>query len=210
MDALDPHPGFYKLIRGLAEYYLTIHHHLRIEGAHHIPDSGGAVFASNHVSFFDPPALAVAAPRHIDFLARKTLFNHALFGQAIRALNAIPVDQENPDMAGLKTIIGRLRKGRIVALFPEGARSFDGTMQPGEPGIGLVLEKAGVPVIPARFFGMENAWPRGGSPQPFCPVSLVIAPPFTPHSNNPDKRARFQELSDQVMQAIAAIPAPDC
>ncbi|MGF1678674.1 MAG: lysophospholipid acyltransferase family protein [Candidatus Methylacidiphilales bacterium] len=205
----DRNPVLYWLITGLSTYYFSTYHHLRVEGAEHIPERGGALFASNHTSFFDPPALASASPRSLDFLARKSLFSNRLFGSVIRELNAIPIDQENPDMTGLKTIIKRLKSGRMVVLFPEGARSWDGALQPGQPGIGMVIEKAGVPVVPARFFGMHEAWPRASSFRCFTPVTLVIAPPIRPFSALTDKRARFQDLSDQIMQAIAAIQPPD-
>ncbi len=208
-ETLNKNPTFYQIIVAISRYYFRTYHSYRIEGSHNIPETGGALFVSNHSSFFDPPAMACASNRMLDFLARKSLFNNPLFSKAIRNLNAIPVDQENPDMSGLKTIISRLRNGRIVVLFPEGSRTWDGELLPGQPGIGLVIEKAGVPVIPARFFGMHEAWPRGGSPQAFTPVTLVVGKPFTPHSENPDKRARFKELSDQVMDAIAAIQPPE-
>lgn len=202
--------AFYHLACSLSRYYLTTYHHFRVEGADHIPSHGGAVFASNHASFFDPPALAVSTSRILTFLARKSLFSNPVFGKAIRSLNAIPVDQENPDMTGLKNIIQQLRRGEMVVLFPEGSRTWDGKLQPGQPGIGLVLEKSGVPVVPARFFGMHEAWPRGAAPNPFQPVQLVIGKPFTPTSSISDKRERYQDLGNQVMKSIESIRKPDC
>ena len=207
-EDLNKNPLFYRFIVSICRYYFSTYHSYRVEGGHHIPDSGGAIFVSTHCAFFDPPAMACATPRILDFLARKTLFDNPIFGKAIRNLNAIPVDQENPDMAGLKTIISRLRKGRVVVLYPEGSRTWDGELQPGQPGIGLVIEKAGVPVIPSRFFGMHEAWPRGESPRLFTPVTLVVGKPFVPHSDKSDKRERYQDLSDQVMHAIAALELP--
>jgi 1-acyl-sn-glycerol-3-phosphate acyltransferase len=208
LPASDKNSAFYWLIVALFRYYFSSYHSLRIEGSENMPKSGGALFVSNHTSFFDPPALACGSERSLDFLARKTLFNHPFFSKIIRDLNAIPVDQDNPDMAGLKNIIKRLRNGRVVVLFPEGARSYDGQLLPGQPGIGLVIEKAAVPVVPARFFGMNKAWPRGGSPTIFTPVTLVVGKPFIATSDKEDKRERFQDLSDQVMDAIAAIQPP--
>lgn len=200
--------AFYHLARSLSQYYLTTYHHFRVEGADKIPVQGGAIFASNHASFFDPPAMAVATSRTLTFLARKTLFKNPLFGGAIRSLNAIPVDQENPDMTGLKNIIQQLRKGEMVVLFPEGSRTWDGELQPAQPGIGLVIEKSGVPVVPARLFGMHEAWPRGSAPNPFQSVQLVIGSPFIPTSSETDKRKRYADLANQVMDAIAAIEKP--
>ncbi|MEM1158960.1 MAG: lysophospholipid acyltransferase family protein [Verrucomicrobiota bacterium] len=207
-EDLNKNPFFYKIIVSICRCYFRSCHSFRVLGADHIPSTGGGLFVSNHCAFFDPPAMACATPRMLDFLARKTLFSNPVFGKAIHNLNAIPIDQENPDMAGLKTIISRLRQGRIVVLYPEGARSWDGALQPAQPGTGLVIEKAGVPVIPSRFFGMHEAWPRGDNPRLFKPITLVVGEPFVPQSNRTDKRERYQELSNQVMQAIAAIRAP--
>jgi len=200
---------WYHLARSLSATYLSTYHGFRVHGTHHVPAEGGFILASNHCSFLDPPALAVSCPREVDFLARKTLFSSPAFGRTIRMLNAIPVDQERPDMTGLKIIIRRLKAGRAVVFFPEGSRSWDGELQPAQPGVGMVIEKAGVPVLPARFFGMHEAWPRGGNLHPFTPVSCCFGPMVIPESKQPDKRQRYQTLADQVMEAIQHIRKPD-
>ncbi|MEM6822469.1 MAG: lysophospholipid acyltransferase family protein [Verrucomicrobiota bacterium] len=200
--------AFYIFVCALCHYLFRCYHSLRVEGQENIPHKGGIILASNHTSFYDPPALAAGCHRILHFLARKTLFDHPLFRWLITNLNAIPVDQENPDMTGLRTIISKLKLGHIVVLFPEGSRTFDGELLPAQPGVGLVVEKAKVPVLPARFFGMHTAWPRGGSPRFFTPITLVFGKPFIPSSDKTDKRERYQEMSDQIMAAIAEIQPP--
>src|SRR5262245_13071991 len=112
---------------------------LRSQGARHVPARGPALLVANHQSFFDPPAVGVVTPRHICYLARKTLFR-GIFGKLISKLNAIPVDQDGVAKEGLKTIIDLLQKGEAVLVFPEGERTPDGSMLPLKPGILLVIK----------------------------------------------------------------------
>lgn len=201
------HSAIYVIAQALADVAFSTFYDLKLYGTEHIPD-GGCLIASNHVSYLDPPALSCRLPQTPAFLARKTLFRPPLFDSLLPRLQAIPVDQENPDMVGLKRIIAMARSGVPVILFPEGSRSYDGILQPAMPGIGLVLSKSGVPVVPARIFGAHSAWPRGGRPRPFHPIRIVFGPAFTPQSDQADKKKRYQELGEQVMERIALLTLP--
>lgn len=192
----------------MADAAFSAFYDLRLYGVENIPE-GGCLIASNHVSFLDPPALSCRLPHSPAFLARKTLFKPPLFDSLLPRLQAIPVDQENPDMVGLKRIIAVAKSGVPVILFPEGSRSYDGTIQPAMPGIGLVLSKASVPVVPTRIFGAHEAWPRGKRPRPFHPIRVVFGTPFTPRSDEPDKKLRYWKLGEQVMERIASLTLPD-
>jgi len=196
--------AFYIFIQALSALIFRLFYDYEIIGEENIPE-GGCLLASNHESFFDPPLIGCTLACMPHYLARKTLFDHPLFGTAIRALKAHPIDQERPDMAGLKRIIGAARAGGAVVIFPEGSRSWDGTLQPAQPGVGLVVAKARVPVVPIRIFGAHRAWPRGGRPRPFTRIRVVITPPIT-FPEAPATRESYQQIGDQIMAAIAAIP----
>lgn len=197
---------FYHFTQALCTLVFRLFYDYEISGVEHIPE-GGCLLASNHESFFDPPLIGCTLACRPHYLARKTLFDHPLFGAAIRALQAHPIDQERPDMAGLKRVIGAARAGAAVVIFPEGSRSWDGRLQPAQPGVGLVVAKARVPVVPIRIFGAQRAWPRGGRPRPFVPIRVVIAPPLD-FGVVPAERDAYQKIGDQIMAAIAAIPDP--
>lgn len=173
-------------------------------------EDGPALIVCNHVSFIDPPMVGIAYRKPIWFLARKSLFRG--FGAWLYPrLNVIPVDQEQPDMTGLKNIIRLLQKGERVLLFPEGSRSWDGAPQAGEPGVGLVIAKTGVPVQPLRLFGAHEAMPRGTTlPRPGR-VRLVVGHPvvFSAEERAARDRDGYTRLSNQVMQAIAALELPE-
>jgi 1-acyl-sn-glycerol-3-phosphate acyltransferase len=175
-----------------------------------IPQSGGFILAMNHQSYIDPPLAGICCQREIYYLARKTLLDWPVLGPLFPKLNVIPVDQDRADMSALKAVIKLVRAGEGTIIFPEGARTLDGNLQPAQPGLGLVIAKTLAPVIPMRIFGAHEAFPRGGKPRPFTPVSIVVSEPmrFTEADLVGEKRDLYQRLSERVMERIAAIGAP--
>ena len=177
------------------------------------PEAGGCLLAMNHQSYLDPPIVALAAdPRPIHFLARKTLLKWPVMGRIFPRLNVVPIDQERPDMSALKTVIRLLRAGESTIVFPEGGRTLDGQLQPAQPGIGLIIAKTLVPVVPMRVFGAYEAMPYGKSPRRH-PVQVRIGKPLVfsaadLSTDTKDTRAVYQRLSERVMAAIAAIEPP--
>jgi len=173
-------------------------------------EDGPAIIVCNHVSFIDPPMVGIAYRKTIWFLARKSLFRG--FGAWLYPrLNVIPVDQDNPDMSGLKNIIRLLQRGERVLLFPEGSRSWDGHPQPGEPGVGLVVAKTGAPVQPLRIFGAHEAMPRGSSlPRPGKIRIVVGHPIYFPKAERAAKdREGYIQLSNTMMKAINELQLPE-
>ena len=175
----------------------------------------GALLASNHVSYLDPPLVGTACRHTIYFLARKTLFRFKVSGWLFPRLHAIPVDQERPDMASLRRIIKLVKAGRQVAIFPEGERTLDGKIKGAAPGTGLVIAKAQAMVIPMRIFGAYEAMPRGRSAIiRFNQIHLVVGQPFRFTEEElaaATGREGYQRLADRVMDEIAKIelPPPD-
>jgi len=133
---------------------------LRVEGRENIPRQGPALLIGNHQSFLDPLAMGVAAPRHICFLARKSLFRHRLFGGLIHSLNAVPVEQHGIAKEGLRTILEQLSRGQAVLVFPEGERTYTGEVQPLKPGILLLIKRIAAPIVPIGIAGAFEALPR--------------------------------------------------
>ena len=119
-----------------------------------------------------------ACDRPIYFLARSTLLNVPLLGRILPKLNVIPVDQEGIDRRALKKLIEVVRAGNGALVFPEGSRTLDGNLQPGQPGIGLIIAKTRAPVVPLRIFGAFEAWPRGGGRLRFARVTVVVGHPI--------------------------------
>jgi 1-acyl-sn-glycerol-3-phosphate acyltransferase len=117
------------------------------------------------------------------------------------------VDLGKGDLASMKRILRLLKEGNRVLIFPEGTRSPDGTLQPAEAGIGFIIAKGEVPVVPVRIFGAHECWPRGARwPSPGR-ITIVAGPPvdFSGLPEDVTGRERYQACADLVMQALAAI-----
>ena len=187
---------------------------LEVIGRENLLLTGGSLLAMNHQSYLDPPVAALASdPRPIHFLARKTLLQWPVLGPIFPRLNVIPIDQERPDMSALKSVIRLVRAGESTIVFPEGARTLDGELQPAQPGIGLIIAKTLAPVVPMRVFGAFEAMPRNGTKIRMKPITVKIGPPviFTAldiAESQGDGRVLYQKLSERVMAAIAAIEPP--
>ena len=200
---------WYHSIRNLCLAYFRLFHHLRYTGMENLPATGGYLIASNHVSFYDPPAVGCGIPRETHYLARKTLFVPPIMDKLLPTIKAVPVDQDRPDMSGLKKMIEVLKSGDPVVLFPEGSRSYDGVLQQAKPGVGLLVAKAGVPVIPTRIFGALEAWPRDGKIKLWQPIEVVFGPPLDFKNSDEVRRKDYQTLSDKIMAAIALLQPED-
>ena len=172
-----------------------------------IIETGGALLAMNHESYLDPPLAGICCKREIHFLARKTLLNWPILGPIFPKLNVVPVDQERADMSALKTVIKLVKAGNCTIVFPEGSRTPDGKLQPAQPGLGLIIAKTLVPVVPMRIFGAHEAFPMGAKyPKPH-PITIVVGEPiaFTSADITGSGRDLYQRLSERVMERIAAI-----
>ena len=169
--------------------------------------TGPVILAMNHQSYLDPPLAGIACKRPIYFLARKSLLNVPILGRILPKLNVIPVDQEGMDRGALKALLRILRAGEGALVFPEGARTLDGNLQPALPGLGFVIAKTRAPVVPMRIFGSHEALPRGGGKLHFHPITVVIGSPiyYTEADVNVDKKDLYQRLSQRVMDEIARL-----
>jgi 1-acyl-sn-glycerol-3-phosphate acyltransferase len=168
---------------------------------------GPMILAMNHQSYLDPPLVGISSGREVYFLARKTLLDVPVLGWLLPRMNVIPVDQEGTDRSALKALIRILKAGDPTVVFPEGARTLDGELQPALPGLGFVIAKTLVPVLPMRIFGAHEAMPRGGGRLRFRPITIVIGHPirFTEADLQPRGKEMYQRLSERVMEAIAAL-----
>jgi 1-acyl-sn-glycerol-3-phosphate acyltransferase len=137
----------------------TLGFSLRLQGQRNMPETGPALLIANHQSFLDPPIVGLCARRPLVYVARKTLFRNPYFAYIIRSMNAIPIDQEGLGKEGIRTILDQLKLGKAILIFPEGARTENGAMQPLKPGIHLLIKRAQAPIVPVGIAGAYDAWP---------------------------------------------------
>ncbi|TXJ05326.1 MAG: 1-acyl-sn-glycerol-3-phosphate acyltransferase, partial [Aeromicrobium sp.] len=129
----------------------------QITGAHHIPRSGGAVIASNHISYVDFIFNGLAAQpskRLVRFIAKNDAFEHTISGPIMRSLHHISVDRA----AGEKSLLDAIeyvRAGEVVGIFPEATISRSMEIKELKTGAVRVAAEGGVPLIPMIVWGTQ-------------------------------------------------------
>ncbi len=147
---------------------------LEIVGLENIPSRGACIFASNHRSYFDPVVLGYTSPRRLSFVAKDSLFENRLFGFYITQLGAYPIRRHQADFRALRETFRRLKAGRTILIFPEGTRRADNPLQEAEPGIGFIVSKVKVPVIPVYLEGTDKVLPPGSKRLHRAPVKITF------------------------------------
>src|SRR5262249_19294794 len=150
----------------------------------HLPKSGAFLIAGNHASHLDPPMIGVHVPRQMCFFARKSLWRGGVISWWLDAVGTIPVDRDGgQDVGALKRVLRALGEGKVMILFPEGPRSPDGHLQAPKPGVGFIVCKTQVPVVPARIFGSFQAFGKDAKiPRLGSPLTVVFGPPLAPEA----------------------------
>ena len=182
---------------------------LRVIGRENFNVEGPAIIAANHQSYLDPPLIGVAYPGELHYLARNTLFKRRLFNWILTEVNAIPVDRDRGDVGALRAVLKLLKDGHRTVIFPEGTRTLTGQIQNARPGIGMIVAKTLVPVIPARIFGSFESWPKNGKFKPH-PITVIVGKPirFTSGDVASGEREIYQKISERILGEIAKLEMP--
>jgi 1-acyl-sn-glycerol-3-phosphate acyltransferase len=183
----------------------------RVTGLDNIPETGGVIIASNHLSFVDSVVIPSVVPRKVVFLAKSDYFNgRGVKGTAQRwwfeGIGMLPVDRDNTQSAidSLDTALEVLGRGEAFGIYPEGSRSRDGRLYRGRTGVAHLALTAGVPVVPVGLVGTEKIQPIGSTYPKVAKVDVTFGEPldFTGRGDGvPLGRAR-REVTDEIMAAI--------
>ncbi|WP_028996292.1 MFS transporter [Azohydromonas australica] len=182
----------------------------RVQGEDHIPTTGAALLACNHVSYVDALLIAAASPRPIRFLMDHRIFATPLLGWLFRLAKAIPIapQREDPEAyeRAFEAACRALDEGDLVGIFPEGAITRDGQLQPFKGGVMKILRTHPVPVVP---LALHNLWGssfsridgKGLMSRPlrrglFNRVELAVGVPLAAEAllSPEDLRGRIEEL----------------
>jgi 1-acyl-sn-glycerol-3-phosphate acyltransferase len=182
----------------------------RVEGLEHVPATGGAILAGNHLSVADELFLGAVVPRHIAFWAKAEYFTGTGFRgwltrSVVSGLGAIRVERGG-GRAALSAFDGAvpvLRTGDLVAVYPEGTRSPDGRLYRGRTGVARLALGADVPVIPVGVLGTEKVQPIGARmPRPGAgEVVIRFGKPMDFTGRTADSTG-LRAITDEVMAEI--------
>jgi 1-acyl-sn-glycerol-3-phosphate acyltransferase len=179
----------------------------KVSGVEHIPREGGAIIASNHVSFLDSLLLPLVVPhRRVMFLTKTKYIDKPVLRWFLTGAGVIPVatDDLGAARSSVAAAVEAVLSGRLVGIFPEGTRSPDGRLHRGKTGVARIALQSGVPVIPAGITGTDRALPRGAIlPRPHA-VRIVFGPQITFAAADGEAKdpALTRAVTEQVMTAI--------
>lgn len=167
----------YRIGRALTRWAWKLAFRPRLEGRERLPATGGALLCANHQSFLDIPLVSHLTRRHVSFVARASLAESGFLAWVMRESGAVLIHPGRPDRAALREMVAHLEAGDLVAIFPEGSRTWDGSLGDLRAGALLAARQAGVPVYPIGIRGAFEAWPRKRKlPRPRRVAARVGAP----------------------------------
>ena len=184
----------------------------KVEGLEHVPATGGAVLAGNHLSVADEYIMGSVIPRHIAFWAKSEYFNGTgLSGWGMKTLmnglGAIEVNRAGGRAAltALDAAIPALQSGDLVGVYPEGTRSPDGRLYRGRTGAARLALLAEVPIVPVGVIGTENVQPIGSkNPKLGTKVTIKFGKPIDVTGRSMDSGS-LRAITDELMEAIQAL-----
>jgi long-chain acyl-CoA synthetase len=191
---------------------------MKVEGLEHLRGiPGPVVFAANHQSHMDVPAIMIALPRrwryrvapamakeffkahfNPDRYTRKEWFTNSLnYYLSAQFFNAFPLPQREVGARQTLRYIGEITgDGYSIIIFPEGKRTLDGAMNRFMPGVGMIASRLDVPVVPVRLEGLDKVlhakmkFPKRG------PVRIAFGKPM--RLTGEDYGALAKEVEDAV------------
>jgi 1-acyl-sn-glycerol-3-phosphate acyltransferase len=177
-----------------------------VEGAEHIPAAGGAVLASNHVSYLDFTFCGLAArpsKRLVRFMAKDEVFRHPVSGPLMRGMKHLPVDRAAGATA-YRAAVDALRAGEVVGVFPEGTISRSFAVKDLKAGAVRMAQEAHVPLIPMAVWGGQRVYTKG-HPRNYSrgkAITIVVGAPYEVPAGT-DPTAATAQLSGHLHRLVA-------
>ena len=182
-----------------------------LSGEENVPVEGGAILASNHLSFSDSIFLPLMLRRRVTFLAKADYFTGRgikgrLTAAFIKGVGQLPLDRSGggASNAALATGLRVLGGGDLLGIYPEGTRSPDGRLYRGKTGVARMALEARVPVLPVAMIGTDKVQPIGRIMPHLGRVGIVIGAPldFSRYEGMEDDRFVLRSITDEIMYEL--------
>lgn len=170
---------FYKVCWHIWLVLFHLPSRVKTEGRHNLPPRGPFLLLANHVTWLDPVYISFLVRRPVRFMASVHWFPHPVLGRFLTLIGAIPKAKFTSDKGAILTMVRAYHEGDVIALFPEGERTWDGKTVPMVPGIGRLIKRLGAPVVCARIQGGHHQWPRWAPRPRWAPVRITFDAPRT-------------------------------
>jgi 1-acyl-sn-glycerol-3-phosphate acyltransferase len=183
----------------------------RVTGAENVPETGGAILASNHLAVADSFFMPLRVKRRVTFPAKSEYFTEKGVKGRLKkwfftGVGQIPIDRSGGTaaQAALDTAIRLLREGHLLGIYPEGTRSPDGRLHKGKTGVARIALEAGVPVIPVAMIGTDKVNPIGSKMWRPRRLEIRFGKPldFSRYQGLQGDRFVERSITDEIMYAL--------
>ncbi|HEY7045237.1 MAG TPA: lysophospholipid acyltransferase family protein [Nocardioidaceae bacterium] len=181
------------------------------EGTENVPEEGGAILASNHLSYSDWLFMPVTIPRRVTFVAKAEYFTTPGFKGWMQktffsGAGQVPIDRSSGTAAAgaIATGLRILASGELFGIYPEGTRSADGRLYRGKTGVARMALEAKVPVIPIAVVDTDIVAPPGKVFGRFGRPGVRFGKPldFSRYEGLEDDRFVLRSITDEIMYEI--------
>jgi len=185
---------------------------LIVRGGENLRKNPVAVYAANHTSYMDTPVIFSTLPFQFRILAKKELWTMPFIGWHLNRSGQIPVDavSSNSTVSSLGAAVRALRAGMPLFVFPEGARTPDGTTQPFLAGAAFLAIRAQVPLVPIALSGVYDLLPI--HTRHFYPgqITLTVGEPISTAGMNLHQvealNTRLRETIEEMCSKNLSLP----
>lgn len=188
----------YRFCRAVLRALYKLLFRYEVTGLEHIPQEGGVLLCSNHLTMLDPPTIGIMAKRKVHFMAKQELFQIFGFGWLITQLGAFPVKRGGVSKESIKTALTLLRSGHVMGIFPEGRRVKNGEGGGiGKKGAATFALRSDAAVIPVAIVGNYKL---------FHKLKVTYGPPVDlSEFKEKDVPDAAEKATEKIMSAITAL-----
>ena len=174
-----------------------------------VPWKGPLILVANHINFLEVPLMySYLYPRPMTGWVKHENWKNPFLAFLFTLFNGIPIRRGERDLNAVKAAIAALKEGKILAISPEGTRSSVGKLARGKPGVVLLAQRSGAPILPVAYYGGELVW-RKLARLRWTHFYIRVGHPFRVVVENGvlDRDVR-QEITDEIMYQVAALLPP--
>lgn len=185
----------FRFVRKLVTGFIYCIFFVKVHNREKFPLEGPVIVSFNHKSYWDIPLTDTVLPRPLCFMAKRDLFDIPLLGGIMKWSGAFPVSRGKGDVGAIKTAVSVLKQDKAMAIFPEGRRVMPGQEHRAKPGVALIAELSGAPILPVAIKGDYKLFRR---------MEIFIGDPVYVKRENGEKLPveELQKISEQVLDTI--------
>jgi len=200
----------YGVARAVLDPLIRFGWNLEVVGLDHVPATGGAIIAPNHLSVIDHFVVGAALPRRITYVGKAEYLDSWKTRYLFPAMGMIPIDRGGGSAAqrALDAAAGLLGSGELFGIYPEGTRSRDRLLHKGHTGVARLALRTGCPIVPVGLQGTDEVQPPDRPyPHPFRMMRVRFGPAIDVrrYADRAGDRLVLRQITDEVMFEIGRL-----